>query len=416
MPDRSPVTDWTTDFDPTDPQWISDPGPILDGIRAKCPIAHTDRLLGVYLSTTYASARAITLDPESFSSRRIVVRDTRPDYMVPAPPITLDPPHHAPVKQMLMPPFTLEATKKLEPRIRATCVDLLAGLADRKSCDAARDYARHVAARTMTNLLGVPEADSDLLLKWIHEIFVLGVTDDKTLMRAVREAELYFAGFVEKRRRHNEDDMITLLVNGRTKAGDPLPDAAIHATLRVLMMAGIDTSLCVIASALWHLAHHDADRQKLVSDPDAIPDAIEELLRFYPPVTAGREVVRETEVEGCPMKPGNMVLVSFMAANRDPAVFPDPNKVDIGRKNNRHLAFGFGIHRCIGVHLGRAEMTIAVEEWLKAFPNFSLDPAGTVEWSGGQVRGPQRLPILLGQRGAADAGLPVCPREAVMTS
>lgn len=395
MTDSRPVTDWVNDFDPTNPQWIRDPGPILDGIRSKCPIAHTDRLLGVYLSTTYGAARAITLDTDSFSSRRIVVRDTRPEYMVPAPPITLDPPHHAPVKQMLMPPFTLEATQKLEPRIRATCVDLLAGLAGRKTCDAGQDYAKHVAARTMTNLLGVPEADSDLLLKWIHEIFVLGVTDDALLMRAVREAEAYFAGFVEKRRRQNEDDMITLLVNGRTKAGDPLPDAAIHATLRVLMMAGIDTSLCVIASAIWHLAQHDADREMLVANPDAIPAAIEELLRFYPPVTAGREVMRETEVEGCPMKPGNMVLVSFMAANRDPSVFPDPNKVILDRQNNRHLAFGFGIHRCIAAHLGRAEMTIAVQEWLKAFPRFSLDPEGAVEWSGGQVRGPQHLPILL---------------------
>jgi cytochrome P450 len=403
MSDKKPVTDWMTDFDPRDPEYIRDPGPILDGIRAKCPIAHTDRLLGVYLSTTYAAARAITLDTETFSSRRIIVRDTRPDYLVPAPPITLDPPYHAPVKQMLMPPFTLEATKRLEPRIRASCVDLLNSLAGQKSCDAVGDYARHVAARTMTNLLGVPEADSDLLLKWIHEIFVLGVDDNATLLRAVGEAERYFARFVEERRRKSEDDMITLLVNSRTKAGDPLPDATIHATLRVLMMAGIDTTLCVIASALWHLAGHQADREKLVANPEAIPTAIEELLRVYAPVTAGREVMRETEVDGCPVKPGNMMLVSFLAANRDPSIFPDPAKVVLDRKDNRHLAFGFGVHRCIGIHLGRAEVTIAIQEWLKAFPCFSLDPAGTVEWSGGQVRGPKRVPLLLSDRSVQTA-------------
>jgi cytochrome P450 len=294
-----------------------------------------------------------------------------------------------------MPTFTLEATRKLEPRIRQTCVELLQDLKGRSACDAAQDYAKHVAAKTMMSLLGVPESDSDLLLHWIHEIFVAGVTDDARMMKAVRDAELYFAGFVEKRRAKSEDDMITLLVNGRTKNGDILPDADIHATLRVLMMAGIDTSLCVIASAIWHLAQNDDDRRKLVSDPSAIPAAIEELLRAYPPVTAGREVVRETEIEGCPMKPGNMVLVSFTAANRDPSVFAEPNRVILDRKDNRHLAFGFGIHRCIAAHLGRAEMTIALEEWLKVFPDFALDPSGNVEFSGGQVRGPQRLPILL---------------------
>lgn len=391
MPERRPVTDWTTDFDPTDPQWVRDPGPILDGIRAKCPIAHTDRLLGVYLSTTYDAARAITLDTDSFSSRRIIVRDTRPEYMVPAPPITLDPPHHAPVKRVLLPPFKLDAVRNLEPRIRATCRDLLAGLTGREGCDAVTDYASHVAARTMTNLLGVPETDSHLLQRWIHEIFVLGVTDNATLMRAVGEAERYFGGFVERRRQKGEDDMITLLVEARGEDGTPLSNAFIQATLRVLMMAGIDTSQCVIASAIYHLAANPGDREMLVSDPEAIPVAVEELLRFYPPVTAGREVMRETEVQGCPMKPGNMVLVSFMAANRDPSVFPQPDKVILDRKDNRHLAFGFGIHKCIGMHLGRAEMIIALQEWLNAFPRFSL--AGEVTWSGGQVRGPMTVPV-----------------------
>ena len=119
--------------------------------------------------------------------------------------------------------------------------------------------------------------------------------------------------------------------------------------------------------------------------------AIEELLRAYAPVTMAREVVKDTEINGCPIKAGNMVLLSFPAANRDPEMFPDADQVIIDRKENRHAAFGLGIHRCVGSNLARMEMTVAVEEFLKRIPEFSL--AGPVTWSEGTVRGPRQLPI-----------------------
>jgi hypothetical protein len=227
-------------------------------------------------------------------------------------------------------------------------------------------------------------------------MFDVGVTDPVRLFAAIRESEAYFAELVAARRAKNEDDTITLLVNAQDGDGRALTDGYIQATLRVLMMAGVDTSLCAIASAIWHMSNHPEDRDRLVENPSLISGAIEEFLRAYPPATAGREVMTETEVQGCPMKPDNMVLVSFMAANRDPAVFADPEKVVIDRADsNKHMAFGYGIHRCIGIHLGRAEMTIAVEEWLKAFPKFRPDPEGQLRFSVGQMRGPQHLPVLL---------------------
>ena len=130
-----------------------------------------------------------------------------------------------------------------------------------------------------------------------------------------------------------------------------------------------------------------------MADPALIPVAVEEFLRAYAPVTMAREVMQETTVSGCPVKPGNMVLLSFPAANRDPAVFPDADKVIIDRRENRHVAFGLGIHRCIGSNLARMNMTIAIEEWLKRIPDFSLDPSGPVTWSEGTVRGPRQLPL-----------------------
>ena len=176
--------------------------------------------------------------------------------------------------------------------------------------------------------------------------------------------------------------------------GQPLSDEHVLGSIRLLLIAGIDTTWSAIGSSLWHLARTPVDRKRLVREPELLPAAVEELLRAYSPVTMAREVMKETVISGCPVKPGNMVLLSFPAANRDPAMFPDAEKVVIDRKENRHAAFGLGIHRCVGSNLARLEMIVAIEEWLKRIPDFSLDPAGKVTWSEGTVRGPRQLPIL----------------------
>lgn len=167
-------------------------------------------------------------------------------------------------------------------------------------------------------------------------------------------------------------------------------------TLRLLLVAGIDTTWSAIGSAMWHLARVPEDRRRLVAEPQLMPTAIEELLRAYAPVTMAREVVEDTTVGGCPLKAGQMVLLSFPAANRDPALFADADKVVIDRAENRHAAFGLGIHRCVGSNLARMEITAALEEWLARIPEFRLDPSSDMAWSEGTVRGPRHLPVLFG--------------------
>ena len=397
MSNPAPVTDWVHDFDHTDPRWTENPFPIWDELRAKCPVVHTDRFLGVYLPTTYEAVKEISYDTEHFSSRRVVVRNVRPEPPQPAPPITSDPPAHKPAKQILLPPFTPDAMAKLEPRVRAICNELINAFIDQPSVDAAAHYTKHIPTRAIAHMLGIPEKDGDLFIKWIHEILELGIHDDATLMRAVGDMTAYFAEQIEARKAHPTDDLISTLMNARDKDGQPLTDAHVQGSLRLLLIAGIDTTWSGIGSSLWHLAKTPADRERLIAEPKLLPTAIEEFLRAYSPVTMAREVMKETTVSGCPIKPGNMVLLSFPAANRDPAVFPDADKVIIDRKENRHAAFGLGIHRCIGSNLARMEMLVAIEEWLKRIPDFRLDPSRAVAWSEGTVRGPRQLPILLGK-------------------
>jgi cytochrome P450 len=394
-----PVTDWLHDFDHTDPRWTENPFPIWDELRAASPVVHTERFLGCYLPTTYEAVRQIANDTEHFSSRRIIVRDVRPEEIAKngAPPITSDPPDHKPAKQLLLPPFTPDAMKKLEPRVRAICNELIDEFIADGKVDAAARYTKHIPVRAIAHMLGIPESDGDLFIKWIHMILELSIKNEMMLKQAVEEITDYFSGHIEARKQRPGDDLISYLLNAKDRNGQPLEDSHVHGSLLLLLIAGIDTTWSAIGASLWHLAKTPADRERLIAEPTLMPTAVEELLRAYSPVTMAREVMKETTVSGCPVKPGNMVLLSFPAANRDPKMFPDADKVVLDRRENRHAAFGLGIHRCVGSNLARMEMQVALEEWLKRIPDFRLDPAGEVTWSQGTVRGPRQLPFLFGK-------------------
>jgi hypothetical protein len=392
---RPRVEDWTTDWDHLDPAWRENPFPIWEGLRDKCPVAHTKRFLGAYLPTSYEAVKAISYDTDSFSSRRVIVREARPEPVAPAPPITSDPPDHKPAKQILLPPFTPDAMRKLEPRARKICNELIDRFSNQRLVDAAQDYAKHIPVKVIAHMLGVPEEDSDLFIRWIHEILELGITNEAVIMRAAQEMGQYFAGHIQRVAANPDDKLISQLLAVRHN-GKPLGPEHLVGTIRLLLIAGIDTTWSAIGASLWHLAKTPADRQRLIREPHLMPLAIEEFLRAYAPVTMAREVVKDTVVAGCPMKAGNMVLLSFPAANRDPKMFPNADQVIIDRKENRHAAFGLGIHRCVGSNLARMEMTVAIEEWLKRIPEFRLDPSDDVTWSEGTVRGPRKLPLMLG--------------------
>jgi cytochrome P450 len=215
----------------------------------------------------------------------------------------------------------------------------------------------------------------------------------------------FFADVIAERRASPGDsDLVSFLLAARLD-DQPLTDEHINGTLRLLLLAGVDTTWSALGSCLWHLARHAEDRHRLAVEPNLIPRAVEEFLRVYAPVTMGREIVKETEIAGCRFKEGEMVMLAYPAANRDPAMFADPDRVDFDRteNQNRQVAFGLGIHRCIGAHLARLELTIALEEWLRCIRDFVLIPGAEVEWSAGSVRGPRSLPFRLASCESKDA-------------
>jgi cytochrome P450 len=395
MSKRPPVRDWATDFDHRDARWVENPYPIWDELRGRCPVARSGRFEdGAYFASRYADVREIAYDAEHFSSRRVIVREKKVS-LLPAPPITSDPPEHTPARKLLLPAFAPQAIARLEPRTRAICRELLDAIGSSRTCDAAVDYAQHIPVRLIAHMLGVPEKDGDLFRRWIHLVLEVGISDDSVILPALQEMNAYFTEEINRRGENRGDDLISFLLDA-TIHGQPLPQPHLIGTLRLLLIAGIDTTWSGIGASLWHLATHAEDRRRLVAQPSLMPTAIEEFLRAYAPVTMAREVVKETTIGGCPFKEKGQVLLSFPAANRDPAEFSDADKVLIDRAENRHAAFGLGRHRCLGSNLARLEMTVAVEEWLARFPEFRLAEGAMVTWSEGTVRGPRRLPFLLG--------------------
>jgi hypothetical protein len=397
---RPPVSDWTSDWDFLDPRWMENPFPIWDELRETCPIAHTERFGGAYLPTRWQDIRDIAYDTETFSSRRVAVREDSYDERGGAPPITSDPPKHRAARMALLPPFTPAAIERLVPKARAVCNELIdAFLAKAASkggrFDGAVDYAQHIPVRLIAHMLGVPDADGDTFRRWINEILQVGITDRASRLNANVEMRTYFDGKIAERIEKPGDDLISYLLRQRYPDGEPFKKNHVLGSVGLLLVAGIDTTWSGIGASIWHLARTPGDRERLAAEPSLMPTAVEELLRAYSPVTMAREIAQDATIAGCPMKKGEMVLLSFPAANRDPAVFPDADKVLLDRKENRHAAFGLGIHRCVGSNLARMEITVALEELLKRVPVFALD--GKVTWSEGTVRGPRVLPLRIGR-------------------
>lgn len=396
MGHHPPVRDWETDFDHTDDVWAADPYPIWDKLRDECPIAHSGRYGGVWLPTTWDDVSDVAYDTENFTSRSVVVSEFRPPAMLApagiAPPISSDPPYHKGARRMILPAFSPQAVEKLEPSTRAYCKELIAAMGERDVVDAAEEYAQHIPVRVIANMLGLPESDADRFRGFVNHVLEGVALPFEQRAEGMMALFGYLEGHINDHIEHPRDDLITFLLESELD-GQKLDPFQVGRTIGLLLIAGIDTTWSAIGASIWHLAKTPSDRERLVNERDLLPVAMEELLRAYAPVTMARLVKHDMEWKGCPMKANEWVLLSFPSANRDPKAFERADEVVIDREVNRHSAFGLGIHRCAGSHLARMELRVALEEWLAAFPSFELADPAAVTWSGGQVRGPRKLPI-----------------------
>ncbi len=408
-----PVKDWTTDYDIFSRDYIKDPFPIWDGVREKCPIAHTDRWGGSFMPTRYEDLFNIAKDIEHYSSRNVLVADVMPtpeqiereqnmtdddqelvqQYNVGAPPITSDPPVHTWARKLLLPPFSVTSVAKYEEETRELCNELIDKFVDKGRADGAVDYAQQIPPRVIASILGINKDDAETFTGWVRGFLELGLTDPELREQSARSIFEFMIGQVQQRKESPGDDLISYLLAQKVD-GEPVPEPHVVGTCFLTLVAGIDTTWSSIGSAIWHLAQHPEHRKQLIEEPQLIDNAVEELLRAYSPVTMARYVASDTQYGGCPIPEGSKVLMNFPAANRDPRVFENPDVVDLHREKNPHIAFGVGIHRCAGSNLARMEMKVSIQEWLKRIPDYRLEDPDAVTWAGGQVRGPRKMGVV----------------------
>jgi cytochrome P450 len=395
---KEPVEDFATDWDHADSQWVNDPYPIWEDLRGRCPVAHTERYGGAWFPATHQGVSQIANDTENFTSRAVIINNGRPseeDLPAPiggAPPITSDPPFHQVARRLILPALAPGPINALEPRIRSLCADLLDRLGDDELINGGNDYAQHIPPAVISRMLGFPDEDEELFRNFVHIVVnAIDLPDDERI-EAFQPVIDYFTIQIEDHQANPRDDLTSYLL-GVEIGGEPLAIEHVFGTMILILIAGIDTTWSAIGSALWHLAKSPDDLSRLVNEPDLMPVAIEEFLRYYAPVTMARLVNKDMEYLGCPMKEYDWILLGFPAANRDPTVFEDADKFIIDRLENRHLAFGLGIHRCAGSNLARMELRVAIEEFIKRYPRFELADPEAVTWAPGQIRGPRNLPI-----------------------
>ena len=310
-----------------------------------------------------------------------------------APPITSDPPFHGVARRLLLPAFAPKVIEPWEPKVRELCVSLLDRMGDvtpgETVVDAAVQYAQHIPVSVIRQMLGFPEQDEELFRKFVHDTLER-IAEEPGTREGMDDLGEYIFDQIQDHRENPRDDLTSYLM-GVEIEGVEMNDDIVGGMIILLLIAGIDTTWSAIGSSLWHLAQHPEDHQRLLDDPEVMAFAVEEFLRAYAPVTMARLVAKDHDFHGCPMKQDDWVLLPFPAANRDPLKFEDADSFVVDRQENRHAAFGLGIHRCIGSNLARLELRVAVEEFVKRFPRYEL--AGDVRWSVGQIRGPRSLPV-----------------------
>ncbi len=391
-----PVSDWATDFSHMEPEWAADPYPIQDDLRQRCPIAHTDRFGGAWLPTRYDDVSAIAYDTEKFSSRSIIMSNYRPPRDIApiggSPPISSDPPFHHDARKLLLPAFTKTAVGRQEPATRAFCHALIDAFDGQDVVDAARDYAQHIPMRVIADMLGFPPEDGPQFRRFVENTLEGVNLPPEERMERMRALFGYLLAQVHDHLDDPREDLTSYLIDAELY-GHKLQPEHVVGSMALLLIAGIDTTWSAIGASLWHLARTPSDRERLVAEPGLLPTAMEEFLRAYAPVTMARLVKDDMTWHGVDMRADDWILLSFPAANRDGAQFDRADEVVIDREVNRHAAFGLGIHRCVGSHLARMELRVALEVWLERIGEFSLADPAAVTWSTGQIRGPRELPL-----------------------
>lgn len=375
-----PVGEWTNFF---------------DSLREEAPVIKNTFAEGYYVFTRYEDILGAYQDPETFASDAVTVMEPNPAYRW--IPHMLGGDEHMQWRRQLGPYFSPKAVARLTEKVRDHAARFVDDVVERGSCDVMADFAFRFPTTVFVELMGLPVEDLDRFMAWETDILQSpqGADPDEVVRRrlvAMNAVRDYFADVIEDRRVSPKDDLVSQALTFQVD-GEPVSDADLLSYCQFMFMAGLDTVAAAIGYSLYHLATHPADRRRVVDEPAVIPSAIEEILRVYAFTIPARKVTKDTEVAGCPIARGSMVQLPIKAATRDEAAFENAQDMIIDRSPNNHIAFGAGPHRCLGSHLARLELRIALEEWHKRIPEYAIADGAAIG-EVGRSSGLDKVPIV----------------------
>ena len=313
--------------------------------------------------------------------------------------LSMDPPDHTRLRTLVSKVFTPRSIEELRPRVALITHQLLDALRGKDRVDLIDDFAFHLPVTVIAELLGVPPEDHEQFREWTTAVTLPANAQNlEAITRASKGFLHYFQGLIEQRRAAPREDLISMLVQVRDE-GSALTSQELVGMLYLLIVAGHDTTVNLIGNGVWALLRHPDQLERLRQDPSLIGSAVEEMLRYRGPLerSTSRWAREDTEFHGQRIGRNDIVFASLLAANHDPEQFPEPERFDITREPNRHIAFGYGIHFCLGAPLSRLEAAVALPLLLERFPRlrFAVDES-ELRWRGSLLmQGLERLPLAL---------------------
>ncbi|MGW1884446.1 cytochrome P450 family protein [Streptomyces sp. NPDC001970] len=401
-----------------DPAFVADPFPLYRQLREDGPVRRAVIAGGLdaWLVTRYEDGIAALSDPRLSSDVRDA-SDTRLLQQLPETEresmlsnmLRSDPPDHTRLRRLVSKAFTARRVGELRPRIQSITDGLLDAVVPAGRADLVADFALPLPVTVISELLGVPVDDRHEFQRWTDDMIMRGaeMPDPAVVNAAWQEMRAYLTKLLEtKRARPGDDDLLSALITARDEE-QQLNEDELIAMAFLLLVAGYITTVNLIGGGIAALLAHPGQLELLRSDPELLPGAIEEFLRYDGPVSPGiaRFAREDVEIAGVTVPRGATVLIASAIADRDPARFPDPDRLDVTRRDNAHLAFGHGIHYCLGAPLARLEGQVAIGTALRRLPGLALAvPPGELRWRPGGLRGPVSLPVTFTNGGRVRGG------------
>lgn len=368
-------------------------------LAKKGPVVYSTAHGGHWIVTRYTEIQHVLRDAETFSSHpnNLVTDEAFGKFI----PLELDPPEHTGYRRALQPLFGPARMKELTESIREVVTELIDGFAVRGEAEFVSEFAHELPARIFLSLMDWPLSDAPLFTDATNVVLFGkpgGTEEESSAARAEASMKMlgYFQQVVQDRRDQPTDDVTSRLIHTEVELEDGLrllTDEELVRMFFLLLIAGLHTVQGSLAWGIVHLANNPAQRQRIIDDPDTIAEAVEEILRIEAAVVAGRRATRDVELGGVTIREGEQIILMLCSANRDETEFENPDDFDILRSPNRHISFGGGPHRCLGSHLARIELAVALEELHNRIPDYQLVESDPPLFHASQVRGCVRLPI-----------------------